>query len=576
MQQTIVLLLLTIFSLARADLPVHCLAKDITGTWTFYFDSSAYDTQKTCGHSLPDRNTDHLKLAFDDSTETQKLEVLLDFPNIVKDANGKALGTWTMVYDEGFSVEFSGFTFFAFSKYVTTNSNPQDTDDEQSVGYMSQCGETFTGWYTLDKKWGCFRGKKKDEPTGNARFTDNAQVFKGNQGPKIVQRNTTTNMSLFDRFQNNLKLYDMPHDEFMKDNSSSKDNDLFEPDFSFIELVNNEASKLPWTAKNSNAFTKKTKGQMKKLIGMTKFKQLKFKMSHPNESFPKISPPNSFLQINFKAKLKLRKGAIHEPVRISNCQGFDEQGFPKCFDWRNNSGINYDTPVKSQGDCGSCYAEAVLSAVESRIRIKSNNTLKPILSITNMISCSRYNQGCNGGYPWLVGKHGKEFGFVEASCQENTESDSKCNYACLPKEFGGLGKGKSWMIEDFGYIGKKYYGSTNERAMMEEIYKKGPITIAFNAAPDLYYYSNGVFITNPRDAFTQDNFRRDITPWEFTNHAVVCVGWGETSHEDQTLKYWIFKNSWGQEWGEGGYFRMLRGYDLGAVENQAVFVDPII
>ena len=53
----------------------------------------------------------------------------------------------------------------------------------------------------------------------------------------------------------------------------------------------------------------------------------------------------------------------------------------------------------------------------------------------------------------------------------------------------------------------------------------------------------------------------------FTNHAVVCVGWGETIHDGNLIKYWILKNSWGEEWGEDGYFRMLRGVNLGAIEN---------
>jgi hypothetical protein len=48
-----------------------------------------------------------------------------------------------------------------------------------------------------------------------------------------------------------------------------------------------------------------------------------------------------------------------------------------------------------------------------------------------------------------------------------------------------------------GYVGKGYYGSTNEEAMKKEIYENGPVVVAFNAAPDLYYYDSGVFITNP-------------------------------------------------------------------------------
>ena len=50
-----------------------------------------------------------------------------------------------------------------------------------------------------------------------------------------------------------------------------------------------------------------------------------------------------------------------------------------------------------------------------------------------------------------------------------------------------------------GFVGKGFYGSTNEESMMKEIYENGPIAVAINAAPDLYYYSKGVFITNPRN-----------------------------------------------------------------------------
>ena len=56
---------------------------------------------------------------------------------------------------------------------------------------------------------------------------------------------------------------------------------------------------------------------------------------------------------------------------------------------------------------------AALSSMEARIRIKSDLKLSPTLSITGSLSCSRYNQGCNGGYPYLVGKQGHDIGFFE-------------------------------------------------------------------------------------------------------------------------------------------------------------------
>jgi len=115
---------------------------------------------------------------------------------------------------------------------------------------------------------------------------------------------------------------------------------------------------------------------------------------------------------------------------------------PQKFDWRNVDGTNYDSPVRKQGECGSCYAIAAVSVMECRIRIKSNNRLKPILSPSSILACSRYNQGCFGGYPYLVGKFGRENGFVEESCQPYTETDDKCFDFCFHE--------KNWKVKNYG------------------------------------------------------------------------------------------------------------------------------
>ncbi len=132
------------------------------------------------------------------------------------------------------------------------------------------------------------------------------------------------------------------------------------------------------------------------------------------------------------------------PRKSSEAKIEDKYGkVPLLFDWRNVDGTSYDSPVRKQGECGSCYAIAAISVMESRIRIKSNNRLKPLLSPSSILSCSRYNQGCYGGYPYLVGKFGMEFGFVEESCQPYTETDDKCFDFCFYD--------KNWKVKSFGY-----------------------------------------------------------------------------------------------------------------------------
>ena len=205
--------------------------------------------------------------------------------------------------------------------------------------------------------------------------------------------------------------------------------------------------------------------------------------------------------------------------------------------------------------------------MESRIRIKTNNRLKPTLSPSSPVGCSRYNQGCQGGYPYLVGKFGKEFGFVEDSCHPYEENDEKCIGYCFNQ--------KVYKVKDYGYVGG-YYGNCDEQKMMEEIYHNGPIVVAINATPELYYYESGIF--KSQASRKEGTLEKNVKPWEYTNHAVVCVGWGEeTNQEDNTTeKYWILKNSWGEEWGEKGYFRMERGNNNGSVEAQGVFLVPDI
>ena len=108
---------------------------------------------------------------------------------------------------------------------------------------------------------------------------------------------------------------------------------------------------------------------------------------------------------------------------------------------------------------------------------------------------------------------------------------------------------------------------------MEEIQKNGPIIVAINASPELYYYKSGIYKSNVKKI--EGKREKGVGPWEYTNHAIVCIGWGHDEIEGRKIKYWILKNSWGRDWGEDGYFKIIRGEDMASVEAQGVFINPM-
>ncbi|XP_058162140.1 dipeptidyl peptidase 1 [Dasypus novemcinctus] len=229
---------------------------------------------------------------------------------------------------------------------------------------------------------------------------------------------------------------------------------------------------------------------------------------------------------------------------------------PASWDWRNVRNINYVSPVRNQASCGSCYSFASVGMLEARIRILTNNTQMPILSPQEIVSCSLYAQGCDGGFPYLIaGKYAQDFGLVEEDCFPYSATDTPCvvKEGCL-----------RYYSSEYHYVGG-FYGGCNEALMKLELVRHGPLAVAFEVYDDFLHYRGGIYHhTGLRDPFN---------PFEVTNHAVLLVGYG--TDPVSGLDYWIVKNSWGTSWGEDGYFKIRRGTDECGIESIAVAATPI-
>ncbi|CAI8028131.1 Dipeptidyl peptidase 1 [Geodia barretti] len=240
---------------------------------------------------------------------------------------------------------------------------------------------------------------------------------------------------------------------------------------------------------------------------------------------------------------------VSEELRLAASQ------LPDSFDWRDRDGEDFVSPIRNQGQCGSCYAFASMAMMESRLRVLTNNSLQVVLSPQDVVGCSEYSQGCEGGFPYLIaGKYAQDFGAVEESCFPYTGKDSDCISETSCTRYYGT---------DYYYIGG-YYGACNEPQMRLELVKNGPIAVSFEVLNDFMHYKGGIY----RHTGLTDGFN----PWEITNHVVLVVGYGS----EGGVPFWIVKNSWGEDWGEEGYFRIIRGVDEVSIESMAVAATPLV
>ena len=525
----------------RADVPSHCFKWQVVGTWDFKISSLSEDSSPLCGHTRPDNiiNPYEKRLGYSNpGFEVEKTGYFTLKSNYSDEAtlclqDQCESAKWTMVYDEAMAIrgQTSGLELLFHFKYSPRIEEGVIPSGKDATLWMSHCGETFPGWFgSSDKRRGCAVAKNRVDvrPTPSAPLM--ADDWDDGSLTSLLQTKLRLKMELKAHSAEKQKLMDSP----------AFDPDDLEEQASLI----NKKQKF-WVADASAASFASgfSMGEALRSVGGTHEKLLK----------PVSYSLDSIVDPNLKAKETHRRQCIRKVL-------------PDRLDWSTDPRTN--TPVINQGGCGSCYAVSSADAFSSRSRLKLGLQVS-IRSSKAIFQCSPTNQGCDGGFPWLMGHHAYYEGLVADECAGPYHTSSHAGgpllQDCNMKSnncSSDIVYAKAW-----GYVGG-YYGKGNTEDMMWSLFRDGPLVVAINAQSDLFMYKSGLYVVNGPSK--KDVIKSTEAYWAATTHAIVLVGYGHVDIEGTPIESWKLKNSWGTSWGEGGYFNMQRGTDAAAVESMPV------
>ena len=227
--------------------------------------------------------------------------------------------------------------------------------------------------------------------------------------------------------------------------------------------------------------------------------------------------------------------SLADSPNIAPCKTKDaspDEILPESFDWRAQFPHCVQTPV-SQGNCSASYALATTSMVADRICQQSNTTVT--LSAQEVIDCDKGNYGCDGGYVSRALSWGKRKGFIPESCYPFNGTKNECSVE------DHLESNECRFASNF-YKVIDYCLAQDDRGIKREILKNGPVIAQMVIYTDFLTYSSGLYHR------TDDAFKFN------GQHIVKILGW-EKQGDGQ--EYWIVQNTFGEDWGEGGYVRVL-------------------
>ena len=245
---------------------------------------------------------------------------------------------------------------------------------------------------------------------------------------------------------------------------------------------------------------------------------------------------------------------------VSNITRSGKSYDTESFDWRDYGAV---TQVQDQGSVGSCWAFSAIGSVEGQWFLGHNELVN--LSEEYLVDCDGESDethadcGVFGGWPYLAYQFIMETGGVPTEETYPYCSGTGDCYPCMLGPISLCGPPPMYCEKNITLAcpNAELYSnirdwtdiSTNEVEIAQQLVDIGPLSALLDAT-QLQFYDSGIWTGKIDNTSPLLGCHTDTL-----DHAVLLVGYGTENGVD----YWSVKNSWGEKFGEEGYFRIVRG-----------------
>ena len=290
------------------------------------------------------------------------------------------------------------------------------------------------------------------------------------------------------------------------------------------------------------------------------------KIQSDNKRFQHTSGLTKFSDLTKEEFLIKHTGLKYDPTVVSTNKVYNPKQVgaePRSVDWR-----PLMVPVKNQGSCGSCWSFGAVAGLEFGYNVAYGNVVKPLRSAASkssgssstpsgsasssgssgssgssstdnkvsfseqqLVDCARIkygNFGCNGGLHDNAYRYMAAMGMMTEEAYPYTAKDGKCQYDASQIV---MQPNSMYYFIDI---------PQEDPVALQNAVSERVLSVGLDAT-NLQNYFHGVIVDDPSTSI---------------NHSVAIVGYGHD--QKQNVDYWLVRNSWGPDWGEEGYFRVLK------------------